>query len=77
MSVPINLSGKTALVLALCRALRDRLQLGVVTNDIFTKEDAAAAADCCLTRKSNVSCDDCAGVDVFVSSIASVALEGR
>ena len=33
-------SGKTALVLALCRRLRDRLSLGVVTNDIFTREDA-------------------------------------
>jgi urease accessory protein len=33
-------SGKTALLLAMCRALRDRYQLGVVTNDIFTKEDA-------------------------------------
>jgi urease accessory protein len=33
-------SGKTALLLALCRLLRDRYQLGVVTNDIFTKEDA-------------------------------------
>jgi urease accessory protein len=33
-------SGKTALVLGLCRALRDRLRLGVVTNDIFTREDA-------------------------------------
>ena len=33
-------SGKTALVLALCRALRDRYSLGVVTNDIFTREDA-------------------------------------
>src|SRR5258708_7525667 len=33
-------SGKTALVLALCRALRDRISLGVVTNDIFTREDA-------------------------------------
>ena len=33
-------SGKTALVLALCRHLRDRLRLGVVTNDIFTREDA-------------------------------------
>jgi urease accessory protein len=33
-------SGKTALVLALCRMLRDRLSLGVVTNDIFTREDA-------------------------------------
>ncbi len=33
-------SGKTALVLALCRALRDKMRLGVVTNDIFTREDA-------------------------------------
>jgi len=33
-------SGKTALVLALCRALRDEIGLGVVTNDIFTREDA-------------------------------------
>jgi urease accessory protein len=33
-------SGKTALLLALCRLLRDRLSLGVVTNDIFTREDA-------------------------------------
>lgn len=33
-------SGKTALVLALCRRLRDRVSLGVVTNDIFTREDA-------------------------------------
>ncbi|HZH16042.1 MAG TPA: urease accessory protein UreG [Archangium sp.] len=33
-------SGKTALVLALCRELRERYRLGVVTNDIFTQEDA-------------------------------------
>ncbi len=33
-------SGKTALLLALCRELRDALRLGVVTNDIFTREDA-------------------------------------
>ena len=33
-------SGKTALVLALCKKLRDRMRLGVVTNDIFTREDA-------------------------------------
>ena len=33
-------SGKTALVLQLCRHLRDRVSLGVVTNDIFTREDA-------------------------------------
>jgi urease accessory protein len=33
-------SGKTALTLALCRALRQRYQLAVVTNDIYTEEDA-------------------------------------
>ncbi len=33
-------SGKTALVAALCRTLRDELNLAVVTNDIYTTEDA-------------------------------------
>ncbi len=33
-------SGKTALTLALCRALRERYDLAVVTNDIYTEEDA-------------------------------------
>ena len=33
-------SGKTALVDALCKALRDDYQIAVVTNDIYTKEDA-------------------------------------
>src|SRR5437667_12679873 len=33
-------SGKTALTLALCRALRGKYQLAVVTNDIYTEEDA-------------------------------------
>jgi len=33
-------SGKTALVQALCLRLRDQLQLAVVTNDIYTQEDA-------------------------------------
>ena len=33
-------SGKTALLLAICRTLRDTYSLGVVTNDIFTREDA-------------------------------------
>ncbi|WP_051772678.1 urease accessory protein UreG [Saccharothrix sp. NRRL B-16314] len=32
--------GKTALVAALCRALGDELELAVVTNDIYTTEDA-------------------------------------
>ncbi|MDH5425230.1 MAG: urease accessory protein UreG [Gammaproteobacteria bacterium] len=33
-------SGKTALVEALCRSLRDVYNIAVVTNDIYTKEDA-------------------------------------
>ncbi|MCX4730227.1 MULTISPECIES: urease accessory protein UreG [unclassified Streptomyces] len=33
-------SGKTASVAALCRTLRDKLSLAVVTNDIYTREDA-------------------------------------
>jgi urease accessory protein len=33
-------SGKTALVAALCRSLSAELRLGVVTNDIYTTEDA-------------------------------------
>jgi len=33
-------SGKTALMLALCQKLRDKINIAAVTNDIFTKEDA-------------------------------------
>ena len=33
-------SGKTALTLALCKALRDKYRIAVVTNDIYTEEDA-------------------------------------
>ncbi|MEU1374597.1 urease accessory protein UreG [Streptomyces triculaminicus] len=33
-------SGKTATVAALCRTLRDELSIAVVTNDIYTREDA-------------------------------------
>lgn len=32
-------SGKTALLEVLCKAMRERYQLAVVTNDIYTKED--------------------------------------
>ena len=32
-------SGKTTLVEMLCKAMRDRYELAVVTNDIYTKED--------------------------------------
>jgi urease accessory protein len=33
-------SGKTALVDRVCRGLRNELQIGVITNDIYTREDA-------------------------------------
>ncbi len=33
-------SGKTALTLSLCRTLRERYEIAVVTNDIYTEEDA-------------------------------------
>lgn len=33
-------SGKTALVDVLCKTLRDRYEIAVITNDIYTKEDA-------------------------------------
>ena len=51
-------SGKTALLLALCRALRDVHQLAVVTNDIFTKEDAEF-----LVQNEALSADRIAAVE--------------
>ena len=51
-------SGKTALVESLCRRLRDRHSLAVVTNDIFTKEDAEF-----LTRKGALPQDRILGVE--------------
>ncbi len=38
-------SGKTALTLALCRLLRGERNMAVVTNDIYTREDAEFLAD--------------------------------
>jgi urease accessory protein len=37
-------TGKTTLARRLCEAMRDRYSIGVVTNDIYTKEDALALA---------------------------------
>ena len=39
MAGPVG-SGKTALVDVLCKRLRQRLRMAVVTNDIYTREDA-------------------------------------
>jgi len=51
-------SGKTALVEALCRKLRERYSLAVVTNNIFTKEDAEF-----LTRRGALPQDRILGVE--------------
>lgn len=51
-------SGKTALVEAICKKMRDNYQLAVVTNDIYTKEDAQF-----LTRNEALSEDRIMGVE--------------
>ncbi len=51
-------SGKTALTLNLCRALRDKYNMAVVTNDIYTKEDSNF-----LTRNQAMSPDRIVGVE--------------
>lgn len=51
-------SGKTALVDALCKRLRDDFNLAVVTNDIYTQEDAEF-----LVRSGALSADRIMGVE--------------
>ncbi|MEQ9703946.1 MAG: urease accessory protein UreG [Sandaracinaceae bacterium] len=51
-------SGKTALVDRLCKSMRDERQLAVVTNDIYTREDAEF-----LTRSEALSPDRIVGVE--------------
>ncbi len=51
-------SGKTALVEALCKALRGRYAVAVVTNDIYTREDAQF-----LTRRHALEAERIVGVE--------------
>ncbi|MCB1482818.1 MAG: urease accessory protein UreG [Rhodobiaceae bacterium] len=51
-------SGKTTLTAALCKAMRDTWSVGVVTNDIYTREDADA-----LVRMQALSSDRIMGVE--------------
>jgi urease accessory protein len=51
-------SGKTALTLALCQALRERFNIAVVTNDIYTEEDAQF-----LVRNEALAADRIIGVE--------------
>ncbi len=51
-------SGKTALLRSLCLALRDHYNIAVVTNDIYTREDAEF-----LTRHNALDADRIIGVE--------------
>ncbi|WP_310446318.1 urease accessory protein UreG [Thiobacillus sp.] len=51
-------SGKTALTLALCQSLRTRYNIAVVTNDIYTEEDAQF-----LVRNEALAADRIIGVE--------------
>ena len=51
-------SGKTALVEALCRRMRERYELAVITNDIYTREDAEF-----LLRRGVLAADRILGVE--------------
>ena len=51
-------SGKTALTEALCLRLRDALDMAVITNDIYTKEDAEF-----LVRRGALTSDRVVGVE--------------
>src|SRR5690606_14931993 len=51
-------SGKTALTLRLCEAMRDDFNIAVVTNDIYTREDAEF-----LTRNQALTSDRIIGVE--------------
>lgn len=51
-------SGKTALLRSLCSAMRDHYDIAVVTNDIYTKEDANF-----LTKHEALSADRIIGVE--------------
>jgi urease accessory protein len=65
MSKPVRIgiggpvgSGKTALMDALCKSFRDRIEIAAITNDIYTKEDAEF-----LTRAGSLTPDRILGIE--------------
>ncbi len=51
-------SGKTALMDALCRTFRDRIEIAAITNDIYTREDAEF-----LTRAGSLPAERILGIE--------------
>jgi urease accessory protein len=51
-------SGKTALMDALCKNFRDKIEIAAITNDIYTKEDAEF-----LTRAGSLTPDRILGIE--------------
>ncbi|BBX58724.1 Urease accessory protein UreG [Mycobacterium shottsii] len=71
-------SGKTALVAAICRQLRDELSLAVLTNDIYTTEDAdflrkhAVLADSRITAVQTGGCPHTAIRDDITANLDAI-----
>jgi urease accessory protein len=77
-------SGKTALVAELCRRLRAEMQIAVVTNDIFTREDAEFLIAAAVLPEGRVVAVETGGCphtairdDVSMNALAVADLEAR
>jgi urease accessory protein len=77
-------SGKTALVAELCRRLSPELQIGVVTNDIYTREDAEFLIAAAVLPEGRIAAVETGGCphtairdDVSMNALAVADLEAR
>ena len=73
-------SGKTTLVEVLCKRMRDRFRLAVVTNDIYTKEDErllVAAEALAPERIMGVETGGCPHTAIREDASASAATSRR
>ena len=69
-------SGKTALTLALCKGMRDKYEIAVVTNDIYTKEDADfLVRNGALTPDLIIGVETCGCPHTAIREDASINLE--
>ena len=70
-------SGKTALVDALCKRLRDGLEIAVVTNDIYTKEDANFLVRSGALLGPDQKATNCFNRRVYVGSLDEFRIRGK